>query len=232
MRDAEQPRRGARPRSRRPSPRPRPAASRPARRSRARPSRSGGRRRPRRGSGRRASRARRADAAIGSTRSAASSPVRTAPIIPEDAQKKRTSETRPTALVGLARRVIASSTLVVPSSVKGRWLTISSTTCAAARVVLQHDARDRDEDDRERHEREEDAVGDAGSVLREPVAEVAVDRHRAPRGRGSGRSRAATAPGARRRTAPRGRMPRPSRRSLGRGLRARRLRTNPAAAAS
>ena len=84
---------------------------------------------------------------------------------------------RPTALVGLARRVIASSMFVVPSSVNGRWLTISSTTWSRRASSWSTTPTMVTRTIVERHEREEDAIRDAGSVLREAVAEVAVDRH-------------------------------------------------------
>jgi hypothetical protein len=46
-----------------------------------------------------------------------------------------------------------------------------------AGLVVQDDPDDRDEHDRQRDEREEHPVRDARRMLRQPVAEVAVDRH-------------------------------------------------------
>ena len=84
---------------------------------------------------------------------------------------------RPTALVGLARRVIASSIVRRPLLGEREVAHDLVDDLVATRVVLEHDTHDGHEHDRQRHEREEDAIRDAGRVLREAVAEVAVDRH-------------------------------------------------------
>ena len=89
---------------------------------------------------------------------------------------KTSSENTPSALVGLASRVIASSTVFEPSSETGSQPTIQLINLLAADVVSEHDPGDRDEHDRKRGEREQHPVGDPGRVLGEAVAEVAVDR--------------------------------------------------------
>ena len=134
-----------------------------------------------------------------STRIATSRPARSDAIIPVAAQPKTRRLTRPKAVAGEASFSICRVTLAPPLSDSGSASTISLDHARAEIVVAEHDAEDRDEDDRERYEREEDAVRDARCVLAAAVGEVAVDRLRGSRERAcagacraSGRAASAT----------------------------------------
>ena len=65
-----------------------------------------------------------------------------------------------------------------PSSVTGRHVDELVDHALAQLVVLEHEAEDRDEDDRQREEREEDVERDRRGVLRAAVAEEVLDRAR------------------------------------------------------